>query len=189
MVENITARHGGIVLETPDQGIGQKNGFQMQGVGGGYVKNSIFESVAPAMIASTSLDILNNRITWSQDDRAIYLQDLVGNGYAYKNVDDDTVVIEGNDFICAGFTLSYVFYIQEDDFVVVIRNNRFPPSATSVYTCSGPCPTIIMSGNTFDSDDVPPVTFGDHPDPAYAPYWKVVTSSYDYEKHRGALTP
>lgn len=188
-VSNITSRHGGLP-ETPiDQGIGQKNGFQCQGCGGGYISNSIFESVAPAMIASTSLDLINNRITWSQTDRALYLQDLVGNGYAYKNVDDDTVVIEGNDFICSGFTLPYVFYIQEDDFVVVIRNNRLPPSATSVYTCSGPCPTIIMSGNTFDSDDVPPVTFGPPPESAYIGLEEVVTSSYDYDKHRGYRTP
>lgn len=188
-VSNVTGRHVGVVQEVPPQGIGQENGFQCQGCGGGYIKNSIFESTAPGMIASTSLDLINNRITWSKTDRAMYLQDLNGNGYAYKNVDDDTVVIDGNDFICPGFTLPYVIYIQEDDFVVVIKNNRFPPSATSVYTCSGPCPTIIMSGNTFDSDLVPAVTFGDHPNPDYAPYWKVVTSSYDYEKHRGALTP
>lgn len=188
-VSNITSRHGGLP-ETPiDQGIGQKNCFQCQGCGGGYISNSIFESVAPAMIASTSLDLINNRITWTQTDRAIYLQDLVGNGYAYKNVDDDTVVIEDNDFICEGFTLPYVFYIQEDDFVVVIRNNRLPPSATSVYTCSGPCPTIIMSGNTFDSDDVPPVTFGPPPESAYIGLEEVVTSSYDYDKHRGYRTP
>lgn len=141
------------------------------------------------MIASTSLDIRNNRITWSTTNRQIYLQDLVGNGYAYKNVDDDTVFIEHNDFICPGYSLSNVIRVQEDDLVVVIRYNRFPPSATNVYTCDGPCPTIISYANTFDSDDVPPVTFGDHPDPAYAPYWKVVTSSYDYEKGRGAMTP
>lgn len=188
-VSNVTARHVGIVLEDPDQGIGQKNGAQCQGCGGGYIKNSIFESVAPMMIASTSLDIINNRITWSTTNRQLYLQDMVGNGYAYKNVDDDTIKIIGNDFICEGYTLNNVIRIQEDDLVVVIMNNRFPPSATNIYTCDGPCPTVITSGNTFDSDDVPPVTFGDHPDPAYAPYWKVVTSSYDYEKGRGALTP
>jgi len=189
MVTNVTGRHVGIVLETPDQGIGQKNGFQCQGCGAGYIKNSIFESVAPAMIASTGLDVINNRITWSQTDRPIYLQDVNGNGYAYKNMGDDTVRFEGNDLICAGYTLPYAIRIQEDDFVVVIKNNRLPPSATSIYTCDGPCPTVITSGNTFDSDSVPPVTFGDHPDPEYAPYWKVVTSDYDYNLHRGALTP
>lgn len=189
MVSNVTGRHVGIVLESPDQGIGQKNGLQCQGCGGGDIKNSIFESVAPAMIASTSLDLLNNRFTWSQTDRPIYLQDVNANGYAYKNVGDDTVRFEGNDLICAGYTLPYVIRIQEDDFVVVIKNNRLPPSATSIYTCDGPCPTVITSGNTFDSDTVPPVTFGDHPDSHYAPYWKVVTSDYDYMKGRGALTP
>jgi hypothetical protein len=189
MVSNVTGRHVGIVLETPDQGIGQKNFMQCQGCGAGYIKNSIGESVAPMMIASTGLDLLNNRITWSQTDRPIYLQDVNGNGYAYKNMGDDTVRIDGNDFICAGFTLDHVFRIQEDDFIVVITNNRFPPSATSVYTCDGPCPTIIMSGNTFDSDSVPPVTFGPHPDPAYADFWEVVTSDYDYYLGRGALTP
>ncbi|HXR79821.1 MAG TPA: hypothetical protein VN763_02840, partial [Saprospiraceae bacterium] len=40
IVSNITARHGGIVTETPDQGIGQKNPWQYQGVGAGIVKNS-----------------------------------------------------------------------------------------------------------------------------------------------------
>lgn len=189
MVSNVTGRHVGIVLESPDQGIGQKNGLQCQGCGGGYVKNSIFQSVAPAMIASTSLDILNNRFEWSTTNRQIYLQDVDGNGYAYKNVDDDTVKIIGNDFICPGYTLDNVIRIQEDDIVVVIMNNRFPPSATSIYTCDGPCPTVITSGNTFDSDSVPPVSFGPHPDPAYAPYWKVVTTDYDYNLHRGALTP
>jgi hypothetical protein len=189
IVDHITARHGGLVTETPDQGLGQKNWFQGQGCGAGVVKNSIGESVAPMMIASTGLDVLNNRITWSQTDRPIYLQDVAGNGYAYKNMGDDTVRIEGNDFICSGYSLSYVFRIQEDDFVVVIKNNRFPASATSIYTCDGPCPTIITSGNTFDSDDVPPVTFGDHPDPAYAPYFKVVTSDYDWNLGRGCLTP
>jgi len=189
MVTNVTGRHVGIVLETPDQGIGQKNGFQCQGCGAGYIKNSIFESVAPAMIASTGLDVINNRITWSQTDRPIYLQDVNGNGYAYKNMGDDTVRFEGNDLICAGYTLPYAIRIQEDDFVVVIKNNRLPPSATSIYTCDGPCPTVITSGNTFDSDSVPPVTFGDYPDSNYAPYYKVVTSDYDYSRHRGALTP
>lgn len=189
MVSNVTGRHIGIVLETPDQGIGQKNGFQCQGCGGGYVKNSIFESVAPAMIASTSLDVLNNRMTWSQTDRPIYLQDVVANGYAFKNVDDDTVRIEGNDLICPGYTLPYVIRIQEDDFVVVIKNNRLPPSATSIYTCDGPCPTVITSGNTFDSDDVPPVTFGNPPEAEYIGWEYVVTSSYDYDKHRGYRTP
>lgn len=189
MVSNVTGLNVGVVVETPDQGIGQKNGFQCQGCGAGYIKNSIFESVAPAMIASTGLDVINNRITWSQTDRQIYLQDVNGNGYAYKNMGDDTVRIEGNDFICPGFSLTSVFRIQEDDFVVVIRNNRFPPSATDVYECDGPCPTIIMSGNTFDSDDVPAVTFGDYPDPEYAPYYKVVTSDYDYYLGRGFGTP
>lgn len=189
MVSNITARHGGIVLESPDQGIGQKNGFQMQGVGAGYVKNSIFESVAPAMIASTGIDVLNNRITWSQTDRPIYLQDVNGNNYAYKNVGDDTVRIEGNDLICAGYTLPYVIRIQEDDFVVVIKNNRLPPSATDIYTCDGPCPTVIVEGNTFDSDSVPPVAFGNPPEAEYIGRHYVVTTDYDYNKHRGMRTP
>jgi len=188
-VSNVTGRHVGIIQEEPPQGIGQENGAQCQGCGGGYIKNSIFESVAPMMIASTSLDIINNRITWSTTNRQLYLQDMVGNGYAYKNVDDDTVIIEGNDFICPGYTLDNVIRIQEDDLVVVIRNNRFPPSATNIYECDGGCPTVITSGNTFDSDSVPAVTFGDYPDPAYAPYYKVVTSDYDYYKGRGFGTP
>jgi hypothetical protein len=188
-VSNITGRHVGIVLEDPDQGIGQKNGLQCQGCGGGYIKNSIFESVAPAMIASTSIDIINNRFEWSTTNRQLYLQDLNGNGYAYKNVDDDTVVIEGNDFICPGYTLDNVIRIQEDDLVVVIRNNRFPPSATNIYECDGGCPTVITEGNTFDSDEIPPVVFVPHPDPAYADFWWVVDSDYDYNLGRGALTP
>lgn len=189
MVSNVTGLHVGIVLEDPDQGIGQKNGFQCQGCGAGYVKNSIFESVAPAMIASTGLDVLNNRITWSTTNRPIYLQDVNGNGYAYKNMGDDTVRIEGNDFICPGYTESYVFRIQEDDFVVVIRNNRLPPSATDIYTCDGPCPTVITEGNTFDSDEVPVVTFGNPPEAEYIGWHYVVTSDYDYNLHRGFRTP
>jgi len=189
MVEHITARHGGIVQEVPPQGIGQENPFQCQGCGAGYIKNSIFEATAPGMIASTGIDLLNNRITSTETTRPLYLQDVAGNGYAYKNMGDDTVRIEGNDFICDGFSLNYYLRIQEDDFVVVIKNNRFPPSATNIYQCDGPCPTIISSGNTFDSDQVPAVTFGDYPDTAYAQYWKVVTSSYDYDRGRGAMTP
>lgn len=187
MVTNITSRRGGLEVSG---GIGQRNCFQAQGVGAGYIRNSIFESTgAPAMIASTGLDIINNRITWGQTNRPIYLQDLVGNGYAYKNMGDDTVRIEDNDFICDGYTENHVFRIQEDDFIVVIRNNRFPPSATNIYTCDGPCPTIITSGNTFDSDEVPPVTFGPPPEAEYVGWHEVVTSDYDYNKGRGMRTP
>lgn len=189
MVENITARHSGIVLEDPDQGIGQKNGFQAQGVGAGYIKNSIFEAVAPGMIASTGIDLINNRIIWSQTDRPIYFQDVANNNYHYKNVGDDTVVIDGNDFECSGYSLNYVLRFQEQDCVVVITNNRFPPSATDIYECDGPCPTIISSGNTFDSDDLPALTFGPSPDALYIGEEEVVTSDYDYFKHRGSRTP
>jgi len=189
MVSNITARHGGIVTETPDQGIGQKNGFQAQGVRGGYIRNSIFEAVAPGMVASQGLRILNNRIIWSNTTRPIYFQDVSDNGYFYEH-SGDTVVVEGNDFECTGYSLSYVFRIQEENCVYVFRNNRLPPSATDIYLIDGPAPIdIIVEGNTFDSDTLPPVTYGPSPDAAYVGYEYVVTSDYDYDKGRGMRTP
>lgn len=189
MVENITSRHGGLP-ETPDQGVGQKHVAQFQGVGAGYFKNSIGESVSPLMIASTGLDILNNRITWTQTDRPIYFQDVAANGYHYKNVGDDTVRIEGNDFICDGYTETYVFWLQEKNCHYVIRNNRLPPSATSIYRVDGDPPlSITVEGNTFDSDEVPPVTYGSPPESQYQGWHYVITSDYDYDKHRGMRTP
>jgi hypothetical protein len=188
MVSNVTGRHVGIVLETPDQGIGQKNFMQCQGCGAGYIKNSIGESVAPMMIASTGLDIINNRIQWSQTDRPLYLQDVAGNGYAYKNMGDDTVRIEGNDFVCPGFSLNYVLRIQEDDFIVVIKNNNFPSSATDIYECDGPCPTIILEGNRFESDYLPAVIYGDCPEDEYVGFHYVIKSDYDLRKGRGFRT-
>ena len=188
-VSNITARHGG-GAETPDQGIGQKNGFQGQGIGAGYIRNSIFEAVAPGMVASTGLDLLNNRIMWTQTDRVLYFQDVENNDYHYKNVGDDTVVIDGNDFICPGFTETYVFWLQEKNCHYVITNNRLPPSATSIYRVDGDPPlSITVSGNTFDSDTIDPVTYGNPPEPEYIGYEHVITSGYDYNRGRGYRTP
>lgn len=189
MVENITSRHGG-QPESPDQGIGQKNIAQFQGIGAGYFRNSVADAVAPMMVASTGIDIINNRLTWTQTDRAIFFQDVEENGYHYKNVGDDTVRIEGNDFICDGYELTYVLYLQEKDCHYVIRNNRFPPSAVNIYRVDGADPlSITVEGNTFDSDEVPSVSFINHPDPAYSAFWQVISSDYDYNKGRGALTP
>jgi hypothetical protein len=186
-VSNITGRHGGL---HPEEGVGQLNGFQGQGIGAGYIKDSYFESASPGMVSTTGMDLINNRIKWTNTDRPIYFQDMENNNYGhFKNVGDDTVRIEGNDFECEGYELTYVLWLQEKNCHYVIRNNRFPPGATSMYRVDGVAPlSITVSGNTFDSDELPPVTFGDHPDPDYAPYWKVITSDYDYNKGRGALT-
>lgn len=187
MVENITARHGGQELAG-----GQGAGFQMQGVGAGFVRNSIFEAWEPFVIASTGIDLINNRIEWSRTDREAYLQDVAGaipGGYRYKNVGDDTVRIEGNDFICDGYTLNYVLRLQEEDCVYIIRNNRFPPSAVDIYEVDGNMPEIILEGNTFDSDEILPVTYGNPPEAEYIGYHYLVYSDYDYDLGRGMRTP
>ncbi len=187
-VSKITGRHGGL---HPEEGVGQLNGFQGQGIGAGYIRDSYFESASPGMVSTTGMDLINNRIKWTNTDRPIYFQDMEANNYGhFKNVGDDTVRIEGNDFECEGYELTYVLWLQEKNCHYVIINNKFPAAATSMYRVDGAAPlSITVSGNTFDSDDLPPVTFAPHPDPAYASFWWVITSDYDYNKGRGALTP
>jgi hypothetical protein len=185
-VSNVTALNGG--LATGD-GIGQVNCFQAQGILTGYIRNCILFAHSPAMIASTGLRIQNNFIGWQNTAREIYMQDISANGYNYEQV-GDTVFIEDNIFYCPGYTLDWVFRIQEENCHYVIRNNVFPAAATDIIKderASTPY-SITMSGNTF-TDSPPLPTFGSSPDVLYQGWEKVVTDDYYYGRGMGYRTP
>jgi len=187
VVFNNTCRRGG--QDIANSGIGQSLGFQFQGIGTGEVFNNIFDAKGPGMIASCGLHFYNNYVHWTTTNREIYLQDITANGYHFEIV-GDTVIIEDNIFHCPGYTLAWMFRIQEENCYYIIRNNIFPASATDIIKderSSTPY-TITMSGNTF-TDSPPTPSFGPPPEAAWFGIEEVVTDDYFYNRHIGARTP
>jgi len=186
-VFNNTAINSG--QDIANSGIGQALCAQFQGIGTGSVHHNILTSKGPLMIASTGLHIHHNFIGWTQTDRESYIQDISANGYHFEMA-GDTLIIEDNIFYCPGYTLAWVFRLQEENCHVIIRNNIFPASATDVIKderSSTPY-SLTITGNTFT--DSPPVpTLVNHPDSRYSNYFKVVIDSYFYHLRMGALTP
>jgi hypothetical protein len=187
-VYNNTCINGG--QDILNSGIGQSLCFQLQGVGNGNFYNNILSAKGPGMIASTGVHIYNNFISWTQTDREIYIQDISANGYHFETA-GDTLIIEDNIFYCPGYTLAWMFRLQEENCHVIIRNNVFPASAATTVVkderSSTPY-TLTVTGNTFT--DSPPVpTLINHPNSIYSYWFKVVSDDFYFNRHMGALTP
>lgn len=175
-VTNITAINGGLDVGA---GVGQRNCFQIQNVFDGYLKKSIFYAYSPAMIATQNFLFEDLYMEWTNTTREIYLQDMSANGYTEYENNGGTVTFRRCIFKCTGYTLDWVFRIQEEQCHYVFEDCIFPTSATDIYKDERSATPygITVTNCTFD-DSPPQPTFGPSIDAAYVGYEQLVTDDY-----------